>query len=56
MTVALNGLPPGDAEVKLNGKPAQATFRESPCHWPRHFVPVEDGKAEHVIECELAGG
>ena len=25
-------------------------IRESPCHWPRHFVRLEDDKPEQIIE------
>jgi hypothetical protein len=56
VTITLNGLPPGDAEVRLNGKAVQATFRESPCQCPRHFVRLDDGKPEQVIEFDLASG
>ena len=56
VTITLNGLPPRDTQVKLNGKPAQATFRESPCQWPRHFVRLDDGKPEQVIELDVASG
>lgn len=55
VTVTLNGLPPGDAQVRLNGRPVQAAFRESACQWPRHFVRLEDGEAEQVIEFDLGG-
>lgn len=56
VTITLNGLPPGDAQVKLNGETVQAAFRESPCHWPRHFVRLDDAKPEQVIKYDVTRG